>query len=205
MNTNIHRTLTIALCAIIGITFTSCMHLGMAGHPGDESPTQAPLEKEVTKAGFLLRGIFPPLNAGEKTKIEVFVFDASTGMPASGIIHVAGRFEYSDNGAHHTTHDHMTNEPFELLNPLVVTEEGKGKYTFFITPGKGGNCITGFRLKAVDSQGHEEELKIEASRTVGKSHSTGGGSMMGMGMTTAAMVLGIAMMGAMMTAMWLWR
>ena len=75
----------IMLVIMLGLTMTSCMHLGMMGTHGEhQQPQQTLLEKEVAVGNVRATGVFPALERGKEAILTLNLAESGTGNPLSG-------------------------------------------------------------------------------------------------------------------------
>ena len=97
-----------------------------------------------------------------------------------------------------TEHDHDTLEHREAL-------EGKerGMYTFTATVRDEGEYTVVFHIVSIGGQKLTPEILVEAKRNVSDAPMHGQGGMMGMGGSSAYVIVGAVLMGTMMALVWL--
>ncbi|HAL56591.1 MAG TPA: hypothetical protein DCP63_08980 [Bacteroidetes bacterium] len=198
------------------LVFESCMHLGMMGGRSEHQRTAEPvIEKEVTAEGVRAVAVFPPMTMGEPTLLTLRLFDASTGRPVSGAqvlfhaeyLHKVGEpqmpahqhmYEMADSAAMRPPErEHDINLEFD------VAEVGMpGKYSIQFTPAQSGTHQIMFHIRSVGEGTKQQEIIVEATRTVPEQDSNHNGGMHSMGGATPYVAIGAVLMGEMMIAFW---
>jgi hypothetical protein len=198
------------------VLLSSCMHLGMLGTGGDhQSSAESVLEKEVTVGEIRATAVFPPLSMGEEARFTLRLADTKTGRPISGA-RVSFHAEYlHKNEEHqmprhqqmHDTHDsttaRRTPQEHDINLDVELNESASaGRYSAQFTPSQAGVHRMMFHVRSVGERKLETEIVVEAARTVPAKMSGHGGGMHGMGSATPYVVIGAALMGAMMIVIW---
>jgi len=208
---NIVKSVEITIFLSFSLFLTSCMHLGMMrSSTGDRPPQESVLVKEITVGNVKSTAIFPQLRRDAETLFTLKLVDAGSGEPfsrATVLFHV----EY-----HHDTHDTMANmhmmhadpdsahaqqmgdESIDLTREIQETSE-PGVYSAALTPTRDGIYKLAFRVTAIPDQKLGHDILVEAAVDVqsegmmdhsGMMHGNGGGF--------GYMLIGAAIMGAMM-------
>ena len=196
---------------------SSCMHMGVPmTHGGsDRQPATEPvLEKEVEAGYVRANAVFPSLEIGKEVLFTIKLVYSRTQRPISGAntsLHVqyahkpqSGRVEGMPMTSQHADSAHAQRiEEEDNIGVELHLEEGKeaGVYSISYTSYKEGTYTIMFHVTALGDVKLEPEISIEAERTVaGKGHAHKG-EMMGMGGAATSLIMGAALMGAIMLAM----
>jgi hypothetical protein len=209
----------IVLLSCFGLS--SCMHVGMMGtsdshHSGaaHEMTTQPVLEKEVIVGDVKAIALFPPLDLGEGVLLTLRLTDVRTGRPLTGatvFLHAAyvhdPATEHADPSpsANHQTQGHgliRTEAGHDIdFSQQVDESSDPGVYTISYGSHQLGNHTLMFHITAIGDRRLDPEITLEATRTVpAEGHDHQGGMMGGTG-TTTYLIIGVAVMGAIMVAM----
>lgn len=197
--------------------FPACMHLAMMGTVTDHQATsESTLEKETTLGDTRATTIFPPLRMGKQTLLTLMLADAKTGKSISGA-EVYFHVEYIDTGSEEKTHggdmvyhgsDSANAAPPHKqydMDPPNVEETEAGHYLVRFTPSQSGEYKLMFLLRSLRDHISEAATIIEATRSVPSERADHDAGMHGMGGSTTYILVGVAMMGAMMLVLWLTR
>jgi hypothetical protein len=205
------KTVIVILSSVL---LSSCMHLGMMGGGAGHQSTAEPVrEKEVTVGDIRATAIFPPLSLGEQALFTLRLVDTKTGRPISSA-QVSFHAEYRQMGEEHqmSGHQQMHNkadsittgrlEPNPDINDEIEVNESMaaGTYATQFKPAQSGEHRVMFLIRSVGDQKLDPEIVVEASRTVKENMSGHDGGMHGMGGATPYVIIGAALMGAMMIA-----
>ncbi len=198
------------------VLFSSCMHLGMMGAgAGHQSSAQSVLEKEVTVGDIRAIAIFPPLSLGKEALFTLKLVDTRTGQPISRA-QVSFHAEYLHKSEKHqmTGHQQMQNmadsitarrtlEEHDISLDAEVSENASpGTYLARFTSSQSGVHRVMFHIRSVGERKLEAEIVVEAARTVAEEMSGHDGGMHGMTGATPYVIIGAALMGAMMIVIW---
>ena len=99
--------------------------------------------------------------------------------------------------ARRTEQEHDVN-----LDVDINESETPGTYAAQFTPSQAGEHRVMFHIRSVGDRKFEPEIVVEATRTVPKTASGHDSGMLGMGGGTQYVIIGAAVMGAMMIAIW---
>lgn len=212
---------------LIMLTFSlglaSCMHLGMMGtHGGDHSEEHQPgaeiaLEKEITAGDIKATASFPSLLVGKEALLTLKLTNMRNGQPISGAqvsFHATYLHKAESVARHdiHGTHGTMDSAHTRFATDHDVSFEREihensqpGSYAVAFTASQSGNHTLMFHVTAIADVKLEPELIIEATRDVASGIPSHGGMMHGMGSASEYLILGGALMGAMMIVMWATR
>ncbi|MBI4535647.1 MAG: hypothetical protein HY708_05165 [Ignavibacteriae bacterium] len=196
---------------LAGVLLSSCMHVGMMGtgdghHSGasHEMTAEPALEKEVTVGDVRAIGLFPPLRFGEDVVLALRLMDARTSAPILGA-HVYLHAQYSHRATHHD-HAESPSRMNESDHDINIDQEVTGSptagvYSISYCSSQPGEHTLMFHITAIGDRKLDPEIVVEARRTLpseshGKQH-----GMMGGTSATTYVVIGAAVMGAMMVAM----
>ncbi|MGC8896968.1 MAG: hypothetical protein ACP5ON_01840 [Bacteroidota bacterium] len=193
------------------LVFSSCMHLGtpmMHGDISHQSKNQPALEKEVVVGNVKAVATFPPIVAGKQAILTLRVFDAATGEPISGA-QVWFHDEYLHKSETKMMHDDviMRNESdtghgaveHDINFQSVVKETSTpGEYSYAYTTSQPGVHKLMFHVTPAGVGELEQELVIEAVRTVHSYEESHHGIFGWAGQTTTYIIVGTVIMGAMM-------
>ena len=211
------KTLILLLASLL--FSSSCMHLGMMGTGTDHQSTpESVLEKEVTVGGIRAIAIFPPLERGKEALFTLRLSDAETGQAISRAqvffhaeyLHTIDRHAmHGKDMMHHemdsTKPQRMEQEHDVNLDQEVTESSIRGTYSVRFNPSQSGEHKLMFHITALGDQMLEPEIVIEATRIVPDKASGHSGGMHGMGTPTTLVIVGAAIMGAMMLAGWIIR
>ncbi|NUN68941.1 MAG: hypothetical protein HUU02_04460 [Bacteroidetes bacterium] len=190
---NIELKLSFLILALLGLTFSSCMHAVMMGshdsHEGMESTT---VTKEVSSGDYTLAVTIPPMETNKDVSISVSLRSKSS-IPDSGIVHYMITKSSMDGAS--TSHKHGTKEDSEEFKPIHQTISIiNGTTSFAHKP-----TSTGQFTLSVETTVDSVVLSTELNFMV---HEKKGHGMMGMGADWDYPILGVLAMGAMMITMW---
>ncbi len=170
------------------------------------------LKKEVTVGELKATAVFPAIEIGKEAVFTLKLSNSMTGEPirrAKVYSHVG--FEHSAEGHHDmnqmavedTSHTMEKEEQHGIEFQQEVDESSTpGTYSFSLKPHQSGMHTITFHVTEVDGQILSPALVIEAKRNVAKKSEQHGGGMMGMGSSTTYVLIGAAVMAAMMLTMW---
>lgn len=207
----------------LGLLSTSCMHVGMMGTHEDRQSTghqavvERVLEKQVVSGNVEATATFPPLVRGREEVFELQLMDLESGQPISDA-----------TISFHATYLHRAEEAGEDKAPMMHTrmdsahtrsgtghsisfdrevkeQSQSGYYSVAFTPSQSGEHTLMFHVTAIGDETLEPELIIEATRYVALGAASHGGMMHGMSSTSEYLIVGGALMGAMMVVMWATR
>jgi hypothetical protein len=192
------------------------MHLGMMGTGSDHQSTSEPvIEKEVTVGDTRATAIFPPMSLGDEALFSLRLIDTKTGTPISGAqvsfhAEYKHKIEESQISGHQQMHDktdstvarEIGQEHDVNLDVDINESQTPGTYVARFTPSQAGDHRVMFHIRSVGDRKFVPEIVVEATRTVPKNASGHGGGMLGMGGGTQYVIIGAAVMGAMMIAIW---
>lgn len=208
----------ILLSASILSSCMGAMMLGTGGHGShdeDHSATEPTLEKEVIVGELKATAIFPAIEIGKEAVFTLKLLNSKTGEPIRGAkVYSHVEFEHSPEthqGMNHmATMDSSSAMKKEEKRGIDFQEEADesstpGTYSFSLRPHQSGIHTITFHVTEVDGQILSSALLIEAKRTVAEEGEQHSGGMMGMGSSTTYVLIGAAIMGAMMITMWLVR
>lgn len=205
------------------LLLSSCMHLGMIGSHGDEQSqshqvsSETTLVKEVTVGNLKATANFPPLVAGRESQFELELRKKDSGSPISDAtvsFHVAYLHKAEDSdrhGAHAVRIDtdtipHRATVGHDVNLELEVEQSSqRGIYSIAFTPSQPGTHTVMFHVTAIGHERLDPELVLEATRTVASASVSHGGMMHGMGSASGYLIVGGALMGAMMIILWATR
>lgn len=206
----------IVILLLSSILFSSCMHLGMmGGGTGHQSTGESVLEKEVTVGDIRATAIFPSLSMGEEALFTLKLSDTKTGQPISGArvsfqaeyMHKTEEHQMSGHQQMHNTADSTTTRRTEQGHDVILDEEvnesaSPGTYSAQFTPSESGKHQVMFHIRSVVERKLEREIVVEAARMVAEEMSGHDGGMHGMSGATPYVIIGAALMGAMMIVIW---
>jgi hypothetical protein len=206
----------IFILTVSSVLFSSCMHWGMMGTGTDHRPTaESVLEKEVTVEGMRATATFPPLSLGKEALFTLRLVDAKTGQPISGAqVSFHAEYLHTTEGQHMSGHQQMrakvdsattwrTDQEHDINLDVDVDESSSpGAYATRFTPSQSGEHRVMFHVRSVGDHKLEQEIVVEAARRVAEQMSGHSGGMDGMGGATPYLIVGAALMGAMMIAIW---
>ncbi|MEK9136572.1 MAG: hypothetical protein AAB393_05570 [Bacteroidota bacterium] len=194
------------------VGLSSCMHLGMMGtgdghHSGaaHEMTAEPVLEKEVMVGDLRAVATFPPLKIGEDVTLTLRLMDARTSQPISGA-KVYLHAQYAHRPTPHDDHAESSPQKKEQEHDINIDQEvtesaTPGVYTIPYGSSQTGEHTLMFHITAIGDRKLEPEITLEATRTLsGESHEHQSG-MMGGTSTTTYVIIGAAVMGAIMIAM----
>jgi hypothetical protein len=198
---------------ILSVALTSCMHLGMMGTHGEQQkPPQSLLEKEVVVGNIRATGSFPALKRGEEAVLSLRLVDRATGNPLSGAT-VSFHAEYihqpDQHNMGHMQHGDSTRIPRKeeehaiSFDREVPESSTPGMYSVQFTPSQSGKHQLMFHISEIDREKLESEIIVEVERDVADSHRQHSSGMMhGFGGASDYLLIGGAIMGAMMVIIW---
>jgi hypothetical protein len=200
-----------------GIVFSSCMHMGMPMmHRGDDHQPgmESVLEKEVIAGDVKAVAVFPPLEPGKDVLLTLRLVDAKTEQPISGAtvyLHAQYFHKLDSHEGHEkpTTHEHSDSgrsQRIEREHDIHIDEDvqesgERGVYSISYGSSHPGEHTLMIHITAIGDRKLDPEITIEAKRTLADQPHEHGGGMMGMSSTASYVVVGAAVMGAMMVAM----
>jgi hypothetical protein len=197
---------------LAGMLFSSCMHVGMMGagdghHSGaaHEMTTDPVLEKEVTVGDVKAIGHFPALKFGEDVTLTLRLMDARTAAPISGA-QVYLHAQYAHRVTPHDDHAESSPQKKEQEHDINIDQEvtesaTPGVYTIPYGSSQTGEHTLMFHITTIGDRRLEPEITVETTRTLsGENHEHQSG-MMGGTNTTTYLIIGAAIMGAIMIAM----
>jgi hypothetical protein len=212
------------LALVLSTVFlSSCMHLGMMGtHGGGRSgehqtAQETRLEKEVVRDDINATAVFPPLALGKETLIELRLSSLQGSQPVSNAavsfhatyVHQAGGSGEHDAHMMHSKKDSLHARPKTdraiSFDQEVRESSQRGLYSIAFTPSQSGEHRLMFHVTAIGDEKVEPELIIEATRNVASPQLSHGGMMHGIDSTSEYLIIGGALMGAMMIVMWVTR
>ncbi len=207
----------------LGLLSTSCMHVGMIGTHEDRQSTghqavaDIALEKQVVRGNVEATATFPPLVRGNETVFELRLKNLESGRPISDAI-VSFHATYLHKAEGTSKHDTYTmlsemdsinarpNSGHAVSFDQVVKETSQpGFYSITFTPSQSGEHTLMFHVTAIGDETLEPQLVIETTGNVAPGAASHGGMMHGMSSTSEYLIVGGALMGAMMVAMWATR
>lgn len=204
----------------LSLVFTSCMHLGMMGThadhqgTGSQTPPEPLLEKEVLSADFKATAIFPPLQMRTETVFTLKLTDVRTREPVSNArvsfhaayLHKAEAKHEAGGHMMHTAKDSMRLRAADdhAVNFEQDVEESPepGVYKVGFTGSQTGEYELMFHITAVGGQELVPGIVIKAERPVVSRQQHSAGMMHGMGSASEYLIIGGALMGAMMIVLW---
>lgn len=199
---------------------TSCMHLVMVGtHPDNEdghsSGASAPVfEKEVLWNDVRASATFPPIQTGKETLFSLKLTDIRSGAPLSGAkvtfhaSYLHGSEMIHDARSHltHTTTDssHMRSTGEHSVNFEQEVQESSqpGIYAIAFRGPQEGQYRLMFHISAIGEQKLEREITIEAQQTAVRHKDHSSGMMGAIGGASIYVIIGAAVVGAVMLAVW---
>ena len=198
---------------LLGIVFSSCMHVGMMGsgdahHSGTSPTTESVLVKETTFGDIKAVATFAPLQMDEDIVQSLKLVDARTSQPISGArVYFHAVYMHTPDAT--TSHNHSgenSNRRPESEHEINIDQEVKesseaGVYTIPYGSSRPGEHTLMFHIAAIGDRTFDPELVIEATRTLAPQSHEHSGGMMGMSGTTTYIVLGAVVMSAMMVLM----
>lgn len=211
------------LLVSLGLLSPSCMHVGMIGtnedrqSTGDRVVADRVLEKQVVRGNVEATATFPPLVRGREEVFELQLMDLESGQPISDAtlsFHATYLHEAEEAGEHmaHMRHARMDSAHTRSgsghsisFDREVKEQSQRGSYSIAFTPSQSGEHTLMFHVTAIGDETLEPELVIEATRNVAPGTANHGGMMHGMSSTSEYLIVGGALMGAMMVAMWATR
>lgn len=207
------------IVALTSLLFSSCMPLGMLGGGSGDTSQQTVLEKEAFSESLKALAFFPPLTKGDESRIAVKVTDRKSGKPLSKaqisirveLLHDSEHESHTDGGMmmmHQMDSTHADtvsmNHKAEMHIPVNESSE-VGMYHAYFTPAQSGTCRFSVAISSIEGYVLEQPLIIEGTRAInpmGESHG-GMGGMHGMGGSGSTwLIIGAAVMGAMMIVSW---
>lgn len=207
------------ILTLSSMLFSSCMHLGMMGTGTDHQPLPASvLEKEVTIGGIRATATFPPLERGKEALFTLTLANAQTGQAISQA-QVFFHAEYLHTGDQHSMHGKdMMHQEMDSTKPQRMEQEHqvnfdqevkensvRGSYSVAFEPSQSGEHRLMFHVTALGNQILDPEIVIEATKDVPDKMSSHGGGMYGMGGASEYVIIGAAIMGAIMLVVWITR
>ncbi|MHB1050277.1 MAG: hypothetical protein ACYC09_09385 [Bacteroidota bacterium] len=188
--------LKIAVIALIGLFFSSCMHAVMMGGHGDhEGMESITVTKEVSRGDYTLAVTIPPMESNKEKTITV-TLKSNSGIPDSATIHYMLTKSEMDGAS--TAHDHDMKDDSEDFMPIHKTVSIiNGAASFAYKPTNAGR----FTL-SVETIVNSASLSAELNFMV---HEKKGHGMMGMGADWDYPIIGVLAMSAMMVTMWALR
>lgn len=199
--------------------FSSCMHLGMMGIGTDhQAPPESVLEKEVTMGGIRATATFPTLERGKEALFTLTLADAQTREAISqaqvffhaAYLHTGDQHSMQGKDMMHHEMDsskyHRAEQELDIhLEQEVKESSVRGNYSVPFKPSQSGEHRLMFHVTALGDQTLDPEIVIEATRDVPEKMASHRGGMHGMGGASEYVIIGAAIMGAMMLAVWLAR
>jgi hypothetical protein len=190
----------------------------LGGGSGDNSQ-QTVLEKEAFSESLKAVAFFPPLMAGDESRIAVKLTDLKSGKPVPRA-RISVRVQFPRDSTHENhagggmmmmhqmdstqAHAMPVNQNAEAGIPVVESTE-TGTYYAYFTTAQNGVCKFIVTISSVEGYALEQPLIIEGTRAVipmGEGHG-GMGGMHGMGGSGSTwLIIGAAVMGAMMIVSW---
>lgn len=206
---------------IAGIFFSSCMHMSMPmmrGGNDHQADTDPVVEKEIMFGDVKAVATFPPLNMDDDVVLTLKLSDAKTLHPISDAkVYFRAQYVHKTDSDEvqkkRPVHDHSNNgrsqgierEHEENVDQEVKESDKRGVYTVSYGSSQPGEHTLMFHIVAVGDTKFEPEVRIEATRSVVPQQHEHGSGMMRMGSTGTYVLIGAAIMGAMMVAMVLAR
>jgi hypothetical protein len=193
---NIQSKIFILILALLGFTFSSCMHAVMMGshdsHDGMESIT---VTKEVSRGDYTLAVTIPPMESNKEKTITV-TLKSNSGIPDSATIHYMLTKSEMDGAS--TAHEHGMKDDSEDFKPIHKTVSIiNGTASIAYKP-----SIAGRFTLSVEITVNSVSLSTELNFMV---HKKKGHGMMGMGADWDYPIIGVLTMSAMMVTMWALR
>ena len=200
----------------LALVLSSCMHFGMMGnHAGEDvgshNPPESRLEKEVTAGDVKATAIFPPLQVSKEILFTLKLYDVRNRRAISEAkasfhaeyVHKAG----TDEHAMHGGQDAIPNRPpadhaVSFERELEESSE-TGTYAVAFTASQAGEYHFMFHISAIGEQEIDPEIVIDVQRTAIPAQQHSSGMMRGMGAASTYVIIGGALMGAMMLAVWI--
>ncbi len=196
---------------LLGIVFSSCMHVGMMGsgdahHSGTSPTTESVLVKETTFGDIKAVATFTPLQMDEDVVQSLKLMDARTSQPISGAkvyFHALYMHTVESAASHNHPQSNRRPESEHEINIDQVAKESNEAGVYSIPYGSSqlGEHTLMFHIAAIGDRQFDPELVIEATRTLAPQSHEHSGGMMGMSGTTTYIVLGAVVMSAMMVLM----
>lgn len=182
--------------ALLGFTFSSCMHAVMMGshdsHDGMESIT---VTKEVSRGDYTLAVTIPPMESNKEKTITV-TLKSNSGIPDSATIHYMLTKSEMDGAS--TAHEHGMKDDSEDFKPIHKTVSIiNGTASIAYKPSNAGRFTLSVEI-TVNSVSLSTELNFMV-------HEKKGHGMMGMGADWDYPIIGVLAMSAMMVTMWALR
>ncbi len=216
--TKLLKNSSILLSAFVLSSCMGTMMLGTGNHEhqnGNPPTTETALEKEVTIGDIKAAAVFPVLEMKKEAVFILKLSNATTGEPLRRA-KVYSHVEYEHSVETHQGMNHMammdTSSAMEKEEQQGIDSQQEvaetstpGTYAFSLKPHQSGMHTITFHITEVDGQLLSPPLLIEAKRTVAEEGEQHGGGMMGMGSSTTYVVIGAALMAAMMLTMWMVR
>lgn len=191
--------LKLVLIAILGLTFSSCMHAVMMGshdsHEGMESMT---VTKEISSSDYTIAVTVPPMEKNKEVLIAISL-KSKGKVPDSATIHFM--IMKSEMGGATSGHDHGLkggSEEFKPIHQTVSIINGTASVPH--TP-----TSTGLFTLSVETMIDSVALSTELNFMVHEKKEKGMMGMMGMGADWDYPIIGVLAMGAMMVTMWALR
>lgn len=190
---NIQSKVSFLFLALLGLTFSSCMHAVMMGsHDSHEGMESVSVSKEVSSGDYTLAVTIPPMEINKEVTISI-TLKSKIGVPDSATVHYMITKSKMDGAS--TGHDHGTkddSEEFKSIHQTVSIVNGTASIAH--KPTSAGQ----FTL-SVETTVNSVALSTELNFMV---HEKKGKGMMGMGADWDYPIIGVLAMGAMMITMW---
>lgn len=193
---------------LLGILFTSCMHMGMPmmenGHQGHQA--EPVLEKEISSGDVKAVATFPPMQAGREEVFTLKLTNKVSREPVTGAqvyFHVA-LLPHDESTTHSGTSPHNeSTDDVDGARDATQSPDDPGVYTVTYGSPEVGNRNFAFHVTSVDGQRLDPELVVEAKRVIreGSRDDQEGMMMQSHRSTSTYMIVGGVLMAAMMSAM----
>ncbi|HZY10323.1 MAG TPA: hypothetical protein VFF29_04140 [Bacteroidota bacterium] len=181
--------------------FSGCMHFMMTGnHDGSSSQVQPAYEKEVVAGSIKASAVFPLIRVDKEMEITVRLNDVEANHPIKNATVVA---EFSPL---HDIHEDSTVHKQESVDEVHAEEQQAGKYVLRFTPAHAAQYMISIRVTAIAGKLLQQPVLMTTTREVVEemgNHSHGG--MHSIGKSTTMLIVGGAIMAAMMIGMLLVR
>lgn len=207
--------------AMITVSLSSCMHAGMTMmHSGGNHQlvTEPVLEKEIIVGDLKATVVFRRLEIGKETYFTLKLVDAKTSQPISGAImylhsehlNKPELHQMNEMATMHQQRDSSRSQRIEGEQEVHISrgvEEGKeaGLYSIPYTSIDEGAHKFEFHVTAIGDRKLEPEISLGATRVIAGDKHDHAHEIMGTGRTTTYVVIGAAVMVAMIVGMMVGR
>ena len=200
------------ILVLSSVGVSSCMHLGMMGTDGGHhsdtghaTTAETLLEKEVIIGNVKAIALFPALKPGQGVTLTLRLMDTKTSTPLSGE-QVSMHVRYDHRLAPPTDHQKDSTQTTDIEHDInieqdVLESSTPGVYTIPYSSYQSGEHVLMFHISAIGDRKLEPEITVEGKRTLsGEAHAHQGDMPAGTN-TGTYVIVGAALMGALMAAM----